>query len=230
MTLLDKNELITGKFAADSETAKKPLPVTTPDQLVQFRQLLAVDEIYEAMLNQTESPDEFYAACSMFAKTLKSYEEAADMFFAAKLGYTYDNIPSKLVYLLIKAKEAHKYPNTAISAIDWSVLKPFLRKDALRPGIKCIDVMNAVFGYSVNLLNAFRARTSNAHVFEYYIKNTDRVLVLPQELATKISSEDDVNSLEYVKNVGVCVRGVPVRTLFNKLGITTDDYNLEGCV
>lgn len=229
MKLLELLDLCDGKFKNVEETkqSKSKKRLCTLDEFNTFKEWLAFNEIYLYGLKDTEESDEFYAAYE-FLRELTPDEIKEDVFYATKVGYILEGVPSKLVFILKKALSKYKTPNVALSAIDRRLLSKYLTKDSLPAGITIRLIMEDILGCTITLLSEYKKSIRYRDVFEVYVENTDRVLVIPESMGDYVQTQQDLENVSYVKDLGVCLYDKPMRTLGGKLGVVTDEYDLRG--
>lgn len=228
MNLIEINNLIRGKFGRNPKIVKLQ-ECATKEDLDFFRSLLAISESYIGSLQRIEVASEFYDAYELFKKSIP-VEKQAEMFYAAKLGFVFDNVPSRLVYILNKAIKTYDTVNVAISSIDNRILQKFLDKGSLHPDIIIKDVVDSLYGKDTELItNTNRKVKADDETYEIYVQNTDRVVVVPADIANCIESREDLENINFKDDLGVCLYDKPLRTFNGRLGITYDDYDLREC-
>lgn len=227
MTLLELNDIIAGRYK-ESVGANAKRRDLTEEEFEAFRALLNIDDSYGKMLQQTEIASEFYETCPII-ETLTDKEIQEDVFYAAKLGYYFVGVPSKLVYILRKAIRQYESPNLAISALDTRVIAKYLKEGALAEGITIKQVIEKLLGTNFELLSDYNRKVQFRTYYEVYIPNTDRVALIPSEIAGYIESYEDLKSLQFDSELGITIHGKPLRTLDGRLGVTVNDYDLREC-
>ena len=229
MTLLELNKLIDGKWAKDVEARKSVIKTATPEQFKTFRKYLAINDAYRDLITKTDSSTEFFESCPLLLSAVDE-DVAEDLFYAMKLGFMYNDVPSRLVYYLQKAMRMAESPNLAISMLSGSEMKKYLRPGAIASDITVKQILTNLFGCEFKLLTTATRKVRFNDWYEVYVNNTDRVVLLPEDIAEAVDSREDLKNVNFKENVGVCVYDMPLRTFGNRLGITTDDYDLRGCI
>lgn len=225
MNLLDYNKAIMGKEfigAAPSE----PRYFIDKDKLTYFKFIFSIHDSFEALLRECDSHKVFYNKCDFISRMVPD-EAKEEVFYTMKLGYFVEGIPSKLIYLVKKAKETYDTPNVAINYINKTELRKYLYEGALKNGLTVLDVFNNIYGYPVQLLTNICLKAKNGNAYEFFIKDKEEVCVVPEDIANAIPSMSDVGSLNYVKDVGVCVGDIPIRILADKCGIIFNEFDLR---
>lgn len=230
--VLEINKKASGKYDLSDGTSK-PIATCTDNDVELFRTLLKVNEACTKVFTQTESSKEFFKAVPLIADYLKEANKTAvmeDMFYSTKLGFYYEGIPSKLVFILKKSLFKYKTPNAALAAIYPMSIQNFLKQGALPEGITIKTIMEACLSKQIELLSSFKRKVSYEGLCEIYVANTNRVLVAPEEMMRELSSRNDLEAVEYIEGVGVCVKNKLLRTFGGKFGIVTDEYDLRSCI
>lgn len=227
MNLLELNEIVAGKYPNDGGNSKQ-IRCITADEFEDFRAMLTVDPVIRDFFMKTETASEFYEHVELAEKYIDK-EIKEDVFYAAKLGFFYEGIPSKLVYILRKAIRKYQSPNLALTAIDTRLIAKYLKPGALPEGITIKQVIESILGKSFDLITQYRRKVRYRDWYEVYVPNVDRVILLPNDLAQLIESLDDLENVNYKKDVGVCVYDIPIRIMGSKVGVTTDEFDLREC-
>lgn len=227
MTLLEKNRIILGIDKGRKWGNKEGARVCTNEEFMQFMSYLNINEKYRSVLRSTEYWEEFYECCPLFSNDFDSAIKR-DLFYAAKLNFKFTGVFSELTFLIKKAFK-NLTPNVAVTSIKWQA-RMFL--DGYMPeGVTIKDVMDNIAGQEVKLItDANRKVLAGEDIYEVYVENTDRVIILPKGIADYINSIDDLRNVKFIKDVGVCVYDVPLRTLDNRVGVCLDEYDLRECL
>ena len=227
MNLLELNSIVAGKYT-EGVGKNKTTRCITEEEFEDFRAMLSVNPANRDFLNRTETASEFYEHVELADKYIDK-EIKEDAFYAAKLGFFYAGVPSKLVYILRKAIRKYQSPNLALSAIDVRTISKYLKEGALPEGITIKNVIESILGRQCELLTSYRRKVKFKDWYEVYVPDVDRVLLLPEDLAKHIESLEDLENINYRKDVGVCVYDIPIRTMGNKVGVTVDEFDLRKC-
>ncbi len=225
MTILEKNEIIRGKYKESLNTTGKVLAASEDVQL--FRKLLTYNDGYFKWFSQTEDYKEFYEAFELFDKAFhKNLKE--DVFFAAKLGCIFEGVPSRLAFIIKKALRENPTNNTAIESIDERTFGSYLKKGSLPEGITILDVIEQLVGSSVQLISSHRRKVENRDgSYDIYVQNVDRIVIVPKDIGDMINSLEDLKNINYRKGIGVCIDDTPLRTLNGRVGVTVKEYDLR---
>ena len=227
MNLLELHKIFEGKYIEKREKEEKQIQVTE-ENVIKFRELLMINDSFTEGLNRTESAVEYFKTYELLDKVV-SDDLKEELFYIAKTGFFFEGIPSKVVYLLQRAIKKYNTPNNAISSIDIRVLNKYLKKGYLPESVTLKQVMENLIGREFQTLSEARLAVPYKDCIEVYVRNTDRVLIIPNTLEGYFNSREDLESVEYKKNIGVCIQDIPIRTLKNRLGITFNEYDLREC-
>lgn len=198
------------------------------DRVHEFSEVLLAFEDVRTRFGLTESVKEF-ADSSPVLKTFFKREVLEEVFYATKTGYFFEGVPSRLTYLLKKALQSYDTPNKALASINGSRLLPYLKQGVLPEGVTVRTVINNICGYDVRLLTEAKLAVQNMNTIEVYVPGVDMVLVLPKEYEGVVGSWSDLETVCYEKGRGVLIRGQLFRTMYGRLGITEDDFDLRKC-
>lgn len=169
-----------------------------------------------------ESAVDFYKAFPSFKFTGNNSEEA---FYRLKLGMKVDGVPSRIIYILRKAIKAHgtEFPNLTLQSV-YKLLAQYDDFTFENDGneITLINVVEYAFGKPVKLITARRPRVDN----EVYVANANRIAIIPDDILElvkgEITFEPSRGLLGEVDN-----QLVELRILSDRLGVTTDDFDLR---
>lgn len=167
-----------------------------------------------------------------FARVLGS-DKAVECFYAYRLGFSFNGVPNKLVYILdtVNKMSDGTKPNVAIwrgsNYVSRYADKTFVTPDGEEYTVK--DVIDNVFGQNVKLLNDFDNKASIENGFEIYVKECDRIALLPTDIGEQLSNED-IQKITYSTKSGLMLGDIPLRTFNGRLGVTFDDFDLRECL
>lgn len=210
--------------------------VCAPDYVVKDAiKLMSINSAYQMAVKLTESADMFYAACKDL-KELIPTEYREDVFYAIRLGYQIDGVPSKLVTLLQKAKGIYSYPNVALSMIKEDDLKVFTAPGVLKEGVTLTDVVCNVWKSDVKIMSPYRKRVEHAKDVEIYVEKKidnakeklfDTVVLMPKDMSDVIM-DNEISNVIYDSEKGIVLRDVILRTVNGRFGITKSDIDMRG--
>ena len=226
MTLIELNKIVEGNYAEEmTEASKQKYRCATDQELQLFKSMLMMDAAYQNALKMTESHKEFYETYSFFRLSFPD-EIKEDLFYATKLGFRYEGIPTRLVYLLRKALLTHDSPNLAISAINKMSWGRFLKRGSLPNGVTIKMIVENLLGESYDTILDYRLKVKYKRWYEVYVSNVDRIALLPEEIAQQIE-ETDIRSIMYTKDVGLTLYEKPLRTFGSFYGIISHEFDLR---
>ncbi|MBQ2885880.1 MAG: hypothetical protein IJE43_19315 [Alphaproteobacteria bacterium] len=225
MVFLELVEIAEGKYKEKDKTSAQPACVTKSD-LMLFRRLLRTQDIYTESFNKTDSAKEFYEAFELFRKIIPDNVKE-DAFYSAKVGYYFEGVPSKLVYILKQAISKGATPSLALQSVSPLVWGRFLKEGSLPEGITIKDVLESIYGYEVQLLSKSQKKIQYSDYSEIYVENVDKIVLLPNDIADQFASIDDLSSIKYVPKKGVCFEEMPLRFFNGRKGITLDEFDLR---
>lgn len=226
MTLLEMNAAIT---RADKVVEYPEIP---NDLLTTFAEILSISPAILSAAKEIEDSSVFYKMYPDIREVVgKTF--ASDVFYAYKVGYVYKGVPNKLCYILKLAKESEAgvdAPNFGLSKVS-KLLKKYAGQKYVCNGAELTvkDIMDNIYGKSVRLLTDGTRKTMNGTFWEVYVPEVDRVLLLPDDIG-KVLTFDDCCSLQWDPDVGVISNGKALRFFNNRVGITTDDFDLRESV
>lgn len=229
MTLLEINKKICGRFTDIPEEQKKSTSrLATVKDLNLFNSLLSSDQGERDCLGITESYKEFYEAFEKFRIMIPD-DVKEDVFYAAKMNIIYEGIPMRLVYLIHKAMLKYKNLNVAIRSIKENVLAKYLEPGVLPEGITVKDVIETYTGKEAKLITESCYKVDYDGYSEVYVANTDRVALLPSDIADSFRSLDDLRSIYFDEEKGLMFGDMPIRILGGRVGISFDEYDYRDC-
>lgn len=227
MRNINKLEVISGRYEQEYREPKSgPLRCATKEEKAIFKSLLAVDNVYSSGFEETESYIEFFETFSVFRDLLPK-EVREDVFYSVKLGYSFTDIPARLVYIIKKAISEYDSPNLALINVNINTWGRFLKKGTLPEGVTIKTVVENVLGHEYTAISSFNRKAKYRDWYEIYVENIDTVILVPEPIANLIDSLDDLKHLEYIQDKGICLYEKPIRVLSNYIGLTKSDLDLR---
>lgn len=228
MTLLELNAIVEGKTVDNTVKFKEYKEnENLVENTVSFLKILHMNEKALKAFTHTESEAEFYKA---YKEAKEFVKDTTDVFYTAKLGYFYEGVPARLTYLIQKAAKTYDGPNNVVAALAHSLeMRAFCGKDCIGKNVTIKSVVESFVGMKYRSIEKGMYAVRFKDFFEVYVENVDKVLLLPEDYERYLRNEDDVVTVEYVDNLGVCMHGEPMRTFNGRLGITEDDFDLRRC-
>lgn len=209
-------------YKRERKLYRDPNTENTEKSIKSLKVLLSTVPQMKQLFDESEDAASFFEAFDVFAKTKTADEEA---FYQMKVGYHLNGVPTKVIYILNKAikENGTEYPNLTLQSV-YKLLKKyddfcFKNNDA---EITLVDIIYFVFKDKFDLITPRRNRVG----IETYIADSDRIALIPDDITECISEE-----ITYDKDRGLITningKSVEIRTLPNKIGITTDDFDLR---
>lgn len=226
MNLLELNDKI---LISKKKTVN--VPTFSDDKLKEFKEIISISMNMKNSFQMLDDSNAFFKAFPDVKKVL-GVKICTEIFYACKLGYYYEGVPAKLVYILQKAIVNHgkEYPNVTLnSAVN--LLKPYAcaQYKCNNNIVTVKDVLDNVFGYSVQLLTTAKTKIKPGLYWEVFIPDVERVAIMPDDIASMISY-GDCDKLSFDFRKGIMLEDVPVRTMNGRVGITKNDFDLRECI
>lgn len=226
MNLLEFNDKV---LISKKDTVN--VPKFDKDKLIEFKELIAIDDRIVNTFEHIDDSNAFYKIYPDVKKVLGA-KICVEVFYACKLGFYYDGVSSKLVYILSKAiKDYGKdYPNLTINTAI-KLLKTYAGAQYKYNGdiIGVKDILDNLFGRNIQLLTSAKKKVKAGDCWEVYIPGIERVALMPEDIASMISY-GDCDKLSFDINTGIMLGDIPVRTLNGRVGIVRDDFDLRQCI
>lgn len=228
MTLIELNDLM----LVNNKRFEVKVPEVSQNDCDTFRRLVGSSKTVENVYNMTDDANSFF---SMFPDIKKMFGDGVcvEVFYACKLKFVYDGVPSKLVYIVSKmlSECGNCNINTALNRTT-SLLRPYVdhiyKVDGKEYTLK--DVIENMTGFSIKLLTSSVRKVKSVNCFEVYVPNVERVALLPPDIA-KLLPYSECAKIRYDRELGLVVGDdTVVRCLNGRLGITRDDFDLTNCV
>lgn len=227
MNLLELNKIVCGKYTEETKNKYSQID-NLKEEVHKFQKLMLVNELYMSCFKLTESSEEFYKACPHFKKFIE-LQALEEVFYATKLGYYLEGVPSKLTYLLQKTLHKYDTPNNAVNAVMGTAFGRFLKKGSLAENITIKMVIESLLGVEYQELSEFRLAARFNNCYEVYVSNVDRVVILPQDYSSYLENIEDLKTVEYRRGEGVVLCNTLLRTYGGRIGITCNEFDLRKC-
>lgn len=195
------------------------------DTFNKFMQMIEEDYNAKRFLESFEFPKDFYNTLPDF-KHFFPAEVREELFYAAKNGKMYVEIPSACVYLLNKAwDQCNGIPNLLLKTVPLPALSAWLRKGYFLGAVTLKDAICNVCTPMYKPLCNTRLRNRVNDFTEIYIGATDMVAAVPNAIADAL--DDDSIRRITVTPSGLAVDGVLLRTMANYVGAINSIYDLR---
>ena len=187
-----------------------------------LKEILAASPRIKQVFDSCESASDFFKLYTSFKDMGLNTEEA---FYRLKLGMKVDGVPSRIIYILRKAikENGTEFPNLTLQSV-YKLLAQYDDYTFVNNGneITLINIVEYVFGKPVKLTTARRHRVDN----EVYVPNVNRIAIIPDDMLELVKGE-----ISYEPSRGLIgeVDGamIELRILSDRLGVTTDDFDLR---
>lgn len=195
------------------------------DELENFLTALEENSIAKEFFNAYELAANFYDTMVDF-KHIIPKDVRVDVFYAAKVGYYYKEIPPLCVYVLQRAwEQCYGIPNLLLKVVPVSFLKKFFEEDYFLGGLNLKDIICNVCTEEYNPLSFYHPRNKLSDFTEIYIQSADMVAAVPHSIADCLDDES-INSIIVTPN-GLQVNGMYIRTMANRVGAVSSIYDLR---
>lgn len=227
MNLIEMNKII-----LSNKKKVVSIPILTQEDVILFKQTLLISKGVSDMFEKTDDSNSFFTVYPDVKKIVGA-RKCVECFYAVKLGYYVADVPTKLLYILNKLFKDNDilYPNTALNKAT-KYLMPYI-KSTFKVSDGTVDVhgvINSVANRHVTLLtDTCLTSTMPGADTEVFIRNCNRVAILPKSMAEMLSPSD-IESLSFNVEKGIVLGDIPIRTLGNRIGLTKDDFDLRMCV
>lgn len=209
-------------YKREREKYKEPDEEYVNGTLEVLKEILPANQKVKQVFDSCESAADFFKAFPTFKEIKLNSEEA---FYRMKLGMKIDGVPSRAVFIIKKAVKVNgtEFPNLTIQSV-YKLLEQYDDFYFINNGLEItlIDIIEFILGKSVKLTTARRLRVDN----EVYIKDVDRIAIIPDDILDEVEGE-----IHYDPKRGLIgnVHGVEteLRILSNRIGVTTDDFDLR---
>lgn len=203
----------------------KNQPRCNDDVLENFLTLLEENSIAKNMLNAFDIAADFYKTCVDFKEFIPK-DMREEVFYAAKVGKYYKQIPSFCVYVITEAwKQCYGIPNLIFKVVPMPAFKKFCEKNYFLGGITLKDVVCNLCSDEYKPLTSFRKKNKLKDFTEIYVESTDMVAAVPHSIGDVL---DDVAIQRLtVSKDGLESDGMLLRTMTGHVGAINSIYDLR---
>lgn len=203
---------------------KKTVDISS-DTLKRFLTMLEEDPIAKDFFNIYELSSDFYSTMVDFNHFFSDVEKD-EVFYAAKIGKMYRQVPSFCVYVIKKAWDScYGIPNLISKVLPVSALKKFFEEGYLRGGVTLKDVICNICTEEYNPICLYRPVNKLTGFVEVYVESTDMVAAIPHSIADSLD-DSAISSIKVTAN-GLETQGVLLRTMCGKVGAVNSVYDLR---
>ena len=203
----------------------KNVPRCNKQVLEDFLTALAEDEIAMKFFEAYDVAADFYKTILDFRHIIpKEYRE--EVFYAAKNGKMYKEIPSFCVYTLTRAwEQCYGIPNLLFKVVPIPAIKKFCEDGYFLGGLSLRDVVCNVCTDEYAPLSVYHSKNRLKDFSEVYVQSADMVAALPHSIADSLS-DSSITAITVTPN-GLETGGVLLRTMANHVGAVNSIYDLR---
>lgn len=193
--------------------------------LQKFLTALEEDKIAKEFFNAYDISADFYKTMVDFKHIIpKEYRE--EVFYAAKIGKFYKEVPSFCVYILDKSwEQCDGIPNLLFKIIPITAIKKFCEEGYFLGGLTLRDVICNVCTEEYTPLSVYHPKNKLKDFTEVYVQSADMVAALPHAIADSLD-DVSISSIVVTPN-GLETNGVLLRTMANRVGAVNSIYDLR---
>lgn len=196
-----------------------------PKVLEDFLTLLEEDPIAKEFFNAYDIAADFYKTMVDFRHFIPK-ELREEVFYAAKIGKMYREVPSFCVYILEKAwEQCNGIPNLIFKIVPVTAIKKFCEEGYFLGGLTLRDVVCNICNEEYTPLSFYHPKNKVGDFTELYIPSADMVAAVPNSIADTLD-DNSVTQITVVSN-GLEVNGVLLRTMCNHVGAINSIYDLR---
>lgn len=221
--LTSLEDYILGKrFTGKAPDKMSRLPQSMFDD---FMSMIAADKTAKSWLDVYEVHKDFYTTMYDYSKLFpKQYQE--ELFYAAKLGHYYRQIPAFCEYIVRKSwDKCYGIPNLLFKVIPTPAMNRFFQEGYLLGGISMRDVICNTVCPDYNPISIYHPFNKVGDFTEVYVPKTDMVAALPNDIAEKLTP-DSVTDLHVTPN-GLALGDMLLRTSGAYVGAVNSIYDLR---
>ena len=225
-TIVDWYPYVTGK-AFFSEL--KNVPRIDPGYYQLFLNMLAEDTVAKSYFDAFELHDDFYSTLVDFNHFIPN-DQKVEVFYAAKVGKAYREIPSFCTYVLTKAwEQCNGIPNLLLKVIPTTYLKKFCSKGYFMSDLTLHDAICNICTEDYSPFSTGKLKNlvhdPKGNFYELYIRESDMVAAVPEAIGESLTNPDIANIT--LTPQGLQTGGVYLRTMSGHLGAINSTYDLR---
>ncbi len=195
------------------------------EQLENFLTMLEEDPIAKSFFLAFDLANDFFNTMVDF-KHFFDEDIRQEVFYSAKNGKIYRQVPSFCVYIITKAWElCYGIPNLILKVIPVSALKQFFEEDYLHGGLTLKDVICNVCSEEYEPLCLYHPMNKLKEFTEIYVESTDMVAAVPHRIA-EVLDDASISAIKATPN-GLETNGVLLRTMGGFVGAVNSIYDLR---
>lgn len=196
-----------------------------PEILSKFLTLLEADPIAKEFFNAYNISSDFYNTMIDFKHFIPK-EHRDEVFYAAKVGKMYREVPAFCVYILEKAwEQCNGMPNLLFKVIPIQAIKKFCEEDYFLGGLSLRDVICNICCEDYSPVSFYSPKNKVGNFTELYIPSADMVAAVPNSIADCLD-DNSVTQIVLGTN-GLEIHGKLLRTMANHVGAINSTYDLR---
>lgn len=190
-----------------------------------FVTALEEDSIAKGFFEAYDIAGDFYKTMVDFKQIIpKEYRE--EVFYAAKVGTMYKEVPSFCVYVLKASWElCHGIPNLLFKVVPITAIKKFCEEGYFLGGITLRDVVCNVCSEEYVPLSLYHTKNKLKEFSEIYVPSADMVAAVPHSIADALDAAS-IAAITLTAN-GLETGGMLLRTMGNHVGAINSNYDLR---
>ncbi len=190
-----------------------------------FVDMVDQDEIAKTFFEAYNLAADFYNTMIDFKHFIPK-DMRDEVFYAAKNGVLYTQVPALCVYLLRTAwEQCYGIPNLIFKVIPATALRKFCEKGYFLGGLTLMDVVCNICSEEYKPLSLYHPKNKLKEFTEIYVPATDMVVAVPHSIGDLID-ENNVTAISCGPN-GLEIEGMFIRTLANHVGAVNSVYDLR---
>lgn len=226
LTIAEMAPYIEGKkFLESKGTFEKRCDRETFEKFVKdINTLPTAAQMIQAIVSHTVFFECFEDLAVIYPKNLW-----CDLFYTAKNGVYYDNVPGILVDAVMQSYEKYKCCNLIVKTIPIGVLNNAFTEGYLTNGVTLSDVIRTLCHFNYMPLTNTKRKVKYTQHSEVYMKDSDMVLCIPTGPMNEALTLNVIEELTEFDN-DVFFRGTPIRTMFGYYGASNSKYDLRNII
>lgn len=181
----------------------------------------------EQNLKLLESAQKFYELEPDIAKRIP-VKKREECFYGMKLEYCSPVIPARAMYFLLKCKNDFGTVNYFPKVFPKPLLKVLFSKGYIAEGYTLNDVLCTIISPNYKPLSLTFPAVSIGEYSEVYIRSTDGIALVPNDIRDKLNY-DDIENLE-VRDNSIYCGNIPIKFIGSYYGSINSTYDLRGLI
>ena len=193
--------------------------------LEKFLTRLEEDTVSKSFFETYNSSKDFFITAVDLAHEIPKNLHT-EVFYAAKNGKLFYEIPSQCAYILRKAYEACEgIPNLILKIVPFAAMKEWFAPGYFMNGVTLYDAIANVCDPNYYPLSKTHLKNKVNNYTEVYVESTDMVAAIPNSIADRL---DDDSIRKIVDDRGtLMIDDRPIRTMGEYFGAIDSTYDLR---